>query len=476
MGLSFAFFTSLMRDFQGREQTFQAARRKGWTTSLQEFRSSLVCGDPGVRDGDMLIDAGGRIWAAGNCQLTGVHFYAGAGWTSHQGVSTDLALTPDGQVLVAGDSLLVFDGQKWITYGSGELGLGDQQILQVEVDRNGRIWIVTNNFGVEEVAEVVVQQNKATARFPHPEFTIRDGQIYSLDADNQGRLWAAVWSYEGPDAVQEKWAGLDVFDGETWQRVPDQGRDLQHVVRTAFDKQGRAWVATQCGGVMTYDGKDWATVVDEDTSPDCGYGPRVVNGILLDDQGRVWTWGMDKVQLLHDDAWMILTTENSGFDGRVFGLVVDRQDRVWVGTTEGVTMAALQDAQPLPEKIVQQERTRLLLQERLGGMDWFLPSIFGVLWIAAFLNVLPGALIALALGALALLGFGGPLIGQGYSQYLNPGVVATYGGMLGGILGGLIDKRRRAPGRSRWAFVLGIAGAILGFGIAFVFALLANSG
>jgi hypothetical protein len=477
IGLLFAFFTIMMRVSPNWEQTFQAARQKGWTTYLQEFRSSDSCADPGARSGDMLLDSSEQIWVAGNCSLTGVHFYDGVRWTSHGGIATDLAITPNGQVLVAGHSLAVFDGQNWMTYESGELGIGDQQILQVEVDSNGRIWIVTNNLGVYEVAEIVIQQNIATAKFSHPEFTITNGQIYSLDADKQGRIWAAVWSWEGPDAVQEMWAGLNVFDGKTWQRVPDQGMDLQHVVRTAFDNQGRTWVATQCGGVMTYNGKDWATVVAEETTPDCGYGPRAIDGITLDDRGRVWTWAGGKVQLLQGDKWKILTTENSGLEGGVFGLVVDHQDRVWVGTTEGVSMAAFQDAQPLPEKNVQQHRTMLLLEDQLSGMNWFLPTIFGLLWIATYFNMLPGVLIALALGALGLLGFGEPLIGQGMnSSYLNPGVVATYSGILGGMIGGLIDKGRGASKRSRWSIALAIVGAILGFGIALVFAFLANYG
>jgi hypothetical protein len=93
----------------------------------------------------------------------------------------------------------VFDGQQWRTIEGNDLGIGGQQILQIEVDSNGRIWIITTASGVDQVAEIVLQDGQPSAVFSHPEFTITGGQIYSLDADNQGRLWASVWTYTSSD-------------------------------------------------------------------------------------------------------------------------------------------------------------------------------------------------------------------------------------------------------------------------------------
>jgi ligand-binding sensor domain-containing protein len=475
IGLSFPFFNIIIQVFTSQEQSFHAMRQEGWIPYLQEqeFQSSEFCQTPGVREGEMVIDTNERIWVVGNCNLTGVHFLDGVRWASLDVKRAyDLAATPNGQVFVAGNSLLVFDGQKWITFEEGELGIkdrygkDDQQILQVEVDSNGRIWIVTNNYGVEQVAEIVIQQNKATAKFSHPEFTITNGEISSLDADNRGRLWASVQKYPNSDTLDE-WAGLNVFDGEIWQHVPVPGIDLQWIVRTTFDNQGHAWVATECGGVMTYDGKDWVTIVaeDKDTSPYCFIGPRAIDGITLDNKGRVWTWYNDRVQLLlPDNTWKIFTPENSGLEDGVFGLVIDHGDRIWIGTRGGVVMADLEHIEPLPEKIVQQRRILLFLETLLlSGMDWFFPSVLAILWFGIYLGSIRGVGIAASVGMLFVIWSG--FVMAVYS--VSPVVVATFVGLAGGIVGGQIDKDINTS-MHRWEIGLAIAGLILGFGIGMI--------
>jgi hypothetical protein len=310
---------------------------------LQEFISNDWSGSPGAREGDMALDRSGRIWVAGGgLGLTGLHVFDGTQWTNYNGEYWDLAVGMHGEIWAAPlyqSGVDFFDGQQMIT--GQDLGLGGQKILQVEVDSNGRIWVVADDFGSSQVAEIVIRENKATVLFSHPEFTITDGQIYSLDADNQGRLWASVWTYTSSDIEIES-DGLNVFDGGAWQLVTDQDVDLQNVVRTTYDDQGTVWVATQCGSVMTYDGTTWTTVVEGDTEPDCDFVDEVW-GITLDPQGRLWAWSSYRIRLLKDGSWVVFTHENSDLpEYGIFGLAVDNEDQVWIGTSEGVVMATLQ--------------------------------------------------------------------------------------------------------------------------------------
>ena len=312
---------------------------------LQEFISNDWCGSPGMRMGEITLDTLGNIWVAGGCQgLDGLHVFDGTEWISHDGSYMDVAHDLEGQIWAISPfsgAVEVYDGQQWRTNEGNDLGLGGQQILQVEIDSNGRIWIIADDFGVEQVAEIILQDGQPTAVFSHPEFTITGGQINSLDADNQGRLWASVWSYTTLDIEIES-AGLNVFDGGTWQLVQDQGVGLQNVVRTTYDDQGTVWVATQCGSVMTYDGTKWTTVVEGATGPGCDFGDEVW-GITLDPQGRLWAWSSYRIRLPIDGSWVVFTHENSDLpEYGIFGLAVDNENRVWIGTSEGVVMATLQ--------------------------------------------------------------------------------------------------------------------------------------
>jgi hypothetical protein len=94
--------------------------------------------------------------------------------------------------------------------------------------------------------------------------------------------------------------------------------------------------------VLTYDGTTWTTVVEGDTEPDCDFVDEVW-GITLDPQGRLWAWTSYRIRLLKDGSWVVFTHENSDLpEYGIFGLAVDNENRVWIGTSEGVVMATLQ--------------------------------------------------------------------------------------------------------------------------------------
>ena len=128
-------------------------------------------------------------------------------------------------------------------------------------------------------------------------------------------------------------------------------------------------------------------------------------------------------------------------------------------------MAAVQDAQPLPEDVVGWRRAVLYVKSWLQGMTWFLPSLVAGLWLATYFNVLPGVLLAVVLGLVYIV-VGVGIVRTGNNPYADrllalTGVVGTYAGMLGGIVGARIDSRAGAKG-SRAALWLAILGLILG--------------
>ncbi len=461
-GIPFVFVGSLIASavIQSQEQNYQALKHR-WTTYLGEYRTSSLCsaGNPG----DITLGSDGRIWVAGACAgLSGLHVFDGTEWTSYDRDYTDLAINSLGQVWAVdfhGEGLDFFDGQQWRTYDISDLGFPIEEgwhIKQVEVDSNGRLWISAYS-GYKSQSGILMLQDDVVMTFARRNLEWPSDVVHDLAADNHGGIWAAIYD-----------VGLGHLEGETWELIPDQGRDLRHIVGIAFDQQGRVWVATRCSGVMTYEGTTWTTVFEGDADSYCVTRGQAIDGIAVDRQGRVWTWDSDRVQVLDGSAWIVFTSENSDLlpNSIVFGLAVDALDQVWIGSGDSVSMIPFEQTRPIPQEMVNAHRQRLILEERIRGWNWFLPSILTVMWLVTYFNMLPGVLIGLGLGLLSLAPFGPLMLHIGWTGstlIVNPGVVGTFGGMLGGIVGGRIDKKRGAQGLTRRAVGLAIAGWIVGF-------------
>ena len=321
----------------------------------------------------------------------------------------------------------------------------------------------------KQVAEIIQQEGRLTTRLS--DLDINGCYIESLDADKQGRIWAAVNGGATTDC-----GGLYVSDGESWQRVPDQGKNLQEIVGTAFDDQGRVWTATGCGDVLLYDGKNWASIVQGESVPsNCCCSLQSIDGITLDRHGRVWAWSDDRVQLLEAGKWFTLTEANSAILAHsIFEVAVDGQDRLWVASRSGVQMATVQDAILLGKKIVREHQRLLFLEEWMeewmGGTNWFLPVVLAMLWLAAYLDMLPGVLLALVIGLLTFI-LTGPPDASYHPGTFRPNLVVfvTLAGMIGGLLGGWLDRNRLNQGgsKSHLNYILAIIGLVGGFVLGF---------
>ena len=486
---------------QSQEKNYYTIRQKGWTYYEGKHGAPTTFSYTQGKHGDMVIDEAGRIWAAPGCYgLFGLHTFDGNDWNTRDGYYRDLALSPQGQVWalkcatgfatfinnegqrweVWETQLEVYDGQEWTTYGMGDLGIpynpqdapiSMKEITQVEVDSHGNIWVVTNYKGEEEVIEIIPKKDDDRIRFSlGQQKSFGKTIVNSLDTDDQGRVWVAVEN-----------RGISVFDNGEWKQISGYGVNLQKVVRIVFDNQGHPWVGTACGGIMRYENKEWVTIVEDTKDGACGIKEyknkqvRKIEGITFDNQERVWSWNDDGIQLINGNTLTTLTSENSGLAGTgFFGVVIDDQNQVWIGRSTlpyygEVSMVDMKDAQPISEEIVKQHNRLSPIIDYFseGGMTWFLGSLIVILWIAAFLNAILGVLIAIILGLLSL--FLGPptIYDHGFpTDYpvTNPGVYATYVGVLGGLIGSHIDIKVKKSKRAKWAPILGASAWVIIFG------------
>lgn len=459
---SLVFFTIMPKILQKEEQAFQAARQQGWTTFLKE-EEGVRGGIFGDESNKIITDTTGKIWVAGEPSLRGLSFFDGTTWILHHvGSYHDLALGPQGQMLAVHESsdgvdgVEIFDGQDWKTYNT------NQEIIQVEVDSNGRIWVVMDDFGTQTISEMSIDQDKAVATFSQPEIIIKKGQIKSLAADSQGNIWASIWHFDDAESSDEWPSGLYVFNGEDWKQMSGQGVDLRRVVGTAFDKQGNAWIVNECDGVMTYDGENWDTILAETKCE--GSFPHL-GGIAIDNQDRVWVWNAESVKFLNGKDWVTFTSENLGFaEGEypaISDVMVDDLDQVWITFLGGVSMSAIEDIQPLSEEVISQNDQTVALTIWLQGKIWLVPSLLALLWLALYFNMPRSIVLALIISLIVSILMGPPTVGP----FPNPLLIAIIFVMLSGLVGGLIYKTMELQNKTKnlWDIIVMIFGFVIAF-------------
>jgi hypothetical protein len=452
------------------ERRFQTLRHKGWTTYLQELHHedarTLCWYFQGAKQGDLILDTQGRVWSAGGCSgLAGLHVFDGV-WNSRGGNYRDLAAAPDGRlwaVSATGGSLDVLDGERWKTYSLQELGLPDHPITRVEVDPDGRVWVITRDDQPTRTVERIHEFTLSSQGVPSLKNSVSlDGYLNSFTPDGQGAFWLSV-DRSFPKA---ELTGVSRFDGETLQQLPGQAENHRHVAGTALDKSGRLWAVTRCGSLLTYNRQTWKTILDQEGFVRCA--PSHIHGMVLDSQGRPWAWDLHNVYILDGSDWTLLTSENGGVAGEwIFGVMMDDSDRVWIGSSGGVSVAALPDAKPLPGLVVSGHRAVLYIKSWLEKGYWFFPAIVAALWLATHFNALPGVVLAVAVG-LTVIGAGVAIDvvnKSAYGMLVYVGAIVTIGGMIGGFVGGLIDRRKKIAGfTTRWGLEMAVLGMFMGIG------------
>ncbi|HRQ37834.1 MAG TPA: hypothetical protein PLD25_07960 [Chloroflexota bacterium] len=483
--ISVLFFAITSAPLLRQEQEFEQARQEGWTVYFEPTEGLNYIRGGWVGDGNhIVVDATDRIWIAGGTGLGGLNVYDGATWFRQSKTYDDLAIGPQGQILATqefvgiADVTNVPDGQEPTIYESPVHNDSDihQRVLQVEIDSNGRIWVVLfwfiDDFEFYSISEMFIQNEDAT--FSEPEITVKNSRIRSFRADGRGNIWASIWN---DFDVSNTWkSGLYVFDGAEWKGIAGEGLDLHQVVQTAFDKQGHVWVVTACGGVYTYDGENWEIVQERNIIADCRQNP-LLEGIALDNQERVWVWNRESVKYLNGKERVTFTPENSGIVGSgtyaigpfIHEVLIDNLDRVWVSSSIGISVGAIKDIQPLTEEDVSNNVQAVTSTNRLQGKVWLIPLLLALLWFALYFNMPRSIVLALTLGLVLSIFMGPVKVEEPFYgdiiSYINPLFTASLVGIVFGYVCGLIVWLGGSQKNSEtiWDIIVTIIGFVIGF-------------
>jgi signal transduction histidine kinase/CheY-like chemotaxis protein/ligand-binding sensor domain-containing protein/HPt (histidine-containing phosphotransfer) domain-containing protein len=302
-------------------------------------------------------DREGLLWVgttAGISRFGGGHF-------SQYGVDEGLPHP------VVQDVLRAQDGALWVGTQAGlarvtaagvesfgpEDGLPGLEVWSLLEDRGGQLWAGTN-------AGLARADGSGGWQF------VREGpgenHILALAQDAQGRLWVGTWT-----------SGVFYLDGDTWHRLgPSDGLGGVEIDALLVDAEGRVWLGGWQAGVSVFEEGKLRTYTTSDGLPS-----NTVIDLHLDAQGTVWvgteggvcrwvgefdcygtTDGMahTTVRAVASDSvghiWLGTDAGVNLFDGHVFqgllprdglpsneirALTADGADGMWIGSTRGVT-------------------------------------------------------------------------------------------------------------------------------------------
>ncbi|HSP69160.1 MAG TPA: two-component regulator propeller domain-containing protein, partial [Bryobacteraceae bacterium] len=205
-----------------------------------------------------------------------------------------------------------FDGQEFRTLTARD-GLASDTVYALAEDRDGSLWAGTKN-GLNRLRDGrVVETYNARRGLP-------DNLIRSVYQDRAGVLWAGTPS------------GLASLRNGRFEPAAGAPRDA--VVALAEDRDGRIVMATERG---VYAGGPGGFREIQSN----GVSIRPVNTLYRDADGLVWM-GLNGggLRMLEGTTVSSFLTRDGLYDGEIYGMVLDDQDRLWMACSRGIFSVA----------------------------------------------------------------------------------------------------------------------------------------
>lgn len=249
------------------------------------------------------------------------------------------------------NGLSLFDKKKGVisTYKSDSKSincLSDNRIKSMTEDQQGRLWVATSN-GLNYISNQG-KSNEKIEQFYHNNFdigTISSNVLSSLFIDEQNILWIGTLDGGVNQAV------LSDKPFKHYKNIPNDPKSLSHsIVRSIFeDKDGNLWVGTDGGGI------NLKLKGSEDFNYYTPFREATINNLQVlaieqDSEGSMWfgTWEGGLLKLKYQDIkspnnkfirYTYNTNSTSSLPSNIVqDLFVDKYERLWVGTENGLAL------------------------------------------------------------------------------------------------------------------------------------------
>ncbi|MEH6472264.1 MAG: two-component regulator propeller domain-containing protein [Halopseudomonas sp.] len=227
-------------------------------------------------------------------------------------------------------------------------GLANEYVFAIHVDPDGYKWFGTNAGGMTRYKD-------GDWKTFFPMHGLADYWIYSFADAVDGSLWVGTWA--GVNHMNRQTEQMDTYVAELVN---------EWVYGIGRDSKGNIWFGTE-GGVTRFDGNEWTSWTHKDgmgaenaqqlpfsTNTGLGtrnrhdlgilaggeatYNPNYVFSVLVDEQDRVFvgTWGAG-VSIYEAGKWRNLTTQDGLAGNVVYSIARDQIGNYWFGTNGGVS-------------------------------------------------------------------------------------------------------------------------------------------
>jgi signal transduction histidine kinase/ligand-binding sensor domain-containing protein len=210
--------------------------------------------------------------------------------------------------------------------------ISSNNIFTVFEDSNGRLWIGTENGGLN-----LYDRNKGKfIRYrsdPFDDNSLNNNSIWSICEDKTGNLWFGT--HAGGINLLTKYSK----NFGHYKHIPGKGNSLSHNSVTSFceDSRGNLWIGTDGGGLNLFDRK--TGTFSAFNTQNSNLGSDAVLSIFEDSRGNLWVGTWEGGLNLFDRGsrkFMRYTRENNNLCSNIiFSILEDKKGVLWTGSFYG---------------------------------------------------------------------------------------------------------------------------------------------
>jgi ligand-binding sensor domain-containing protein len=273
-----------------------------------------------------------------------------------------------GRIVVGtyGGGMALYDqtDETWDIYNIPQ-GLADAFVYDTLETRDGDLWIATWS-GANRVRGGALDDRSQWELYTveNTEGGLPNDWVYGLAQGKNGEVWLAT---EGGLArfKNGEWSNWNHQDGQgaAYELVKDQiqfandpaqyskhhtrqktemgleGVDMaynpNYIVALLVDEDGSVWAGTWGGGLAHFDGSAWKNYTVSDGLP-----ANHVFSLHRDPQGRLWVGTSNGLTIREENAFRVFTTEDGLFSNIVFSMANAPDGSAWIGSFGGVARIA----------------------------------------------------------------------------------------------------------------------------------------